>query len=276
MRRAFTLIELLVVIAIIAILAAILFPVFAQAKTSAKVTASTSGMKQVALGFHIYSGDYDDTAVYHYGDTPQGRVDYTQNTTWVADILPYVKNRSIFFDPTLPEPKGDNRDLYFDPFYNDWYAWTWVTHFSVNVDGYSVNLGGSSCETLAPNVERGSKIIGAFADPAKRLAVTPIRYADLPFAWMRFYAYEAAWPRIDRYAAGWDWKQLVWDARRQYPNARLVGGFADGHAAKFGREKFVGRFADASQSEARNYREWCAKMTEKDLWDFWGRGWTND
>src|SRR3954464_10321579 len=59
--RAFTLIELLVVIAIIAILAAILFPVFAQAKEAAKKTSCLSNVKQVALSTVMYAGDNDDT-----------------------------------------------------------------------------------------------------------------------------------------------------------------------------------------------------------------------
>jgi prepilin-type N-terminal cleavage/methylation domain-containing protein len=62
-RSAFTLIELLVVIAIIAILAAILFPVFAQAKLAAKGTASLSNTKQQSLGVIMYTNDYDDQAV---------------------------------------------------------------------------------------------------------------------------------------------------------------------------------------------------------------------
>ena len=60
MKNAFTLIELLVVIAIIAILAAILFPVFAQAKTAAKKTAAISNQKQISLGLLMYMGDNDD------------------------------------------------------------------------------------------------------------------------------------------------------------------------------------------------------------------------
>lgn len=62
-KRAFTLIELLVVIAIIAILAAILFPVFAQAKAAAKKTACLSNLKQIGTGHVLYQGDYDDNTV---------------------------------------------------------------------------------------------------------------------------------------------------------------------------------------------------------------------
>ena len=67
MKRAFTLIELLVVIAIIAILAAILFPVFAQAKLAAKKTTTLSNIKQVGTATIIYATDYDD--VYPRQDT---------------------------------------------------------------------------------------------------------------------------------------------------------------------------------------------------------------
>lgn len=60
-KQAFTLIELLVVIAIVAILAAVLFPVFAQAKSAAKKTQSLSNLKQIGLAWTLYAGDYDDT-----------------------------------------------------------------------------------------------------------------------------------------------------------------------------------------------------------------------
>jgi prepilin-type N-terminal cleavage/methylation domain-containing protein len=70
MKRAFTLIELLVVIAIIAILAAILFPVFAQAKVAAKKASYTSNMKQTGLGAQIYLADYDDNWPLAMGTRP--------------------------------------------------------------------------------------------------------------------------------------------------------------------------------------------------------------
>jgi len=80
-RKAFTLIELLVVIAIIAILAAILFPVFAQAKEAAKKASCLSNLKQSALAFMLYSGDYDDT--YPSTDIDLGN---SQFSTWYAKV----------------------------------------------------------------------------------------------------------------------------------------------------------------------------------------------
>jgi prepilin-type N-terminal cleavage/methylation domain-containing protein/prepilin-type processing-associated H-X9-DG protein len=105
MRRAFTLIELLVVIAIIAILAAILFPVFAQAKAAAKKAASISNGKQIALAQLMYANDYDDTFVVEIAWDPNnapatfGGFAY-QPWPWL--VLPYQKNGDIDHDPQAP------------------------------------------------------------------------------------------------------------------------------------------------------------------------------
>jgi prepilin-type N-terminal cleavage/methylation domain-containing protein/prepilin-type processing-associated H-X9-DG protein len=100
-KRAFTLIELLVVIAIIAILAAILFPVFAQAKLAAKKTSDLSNIKQTTLGALMYSNDYDDgepdVAVYN---------SQTESYIFAAKINPYVKNFAIWKNPADPYPAG--------------------------------------------------------------------------------------------------------------------------------------------------------------------------
>jgi prepilin-type N-terminal cleavage/methylation domain-containing protein len=101
-KRAFTLIELLVVIAIIAILAAILFPVFAQAKVAAKKAACISNMKQWGLANQMYWADYDDQIAlweYHfvYNVLPP------QNNRDTGNILyPYVKNMQMVVTPNSP------------------------------------------------------------------------------------------------------------------------------------------------------------------------------
>lgn len=92
--KAFTLIELLVVIAIIAILAAILFPVFAQAKLAAKKTQALSNVKQVGTSLQMYIGDYDD--VYCPGFDASS---WTGTDLWCQKLQPYAKNVNIFTSP---------------------------------------------------------------------------------------------------------------------------------------------------------------------------------
>jgi len=268
-KSAFTLIELLVVIAIIAILAAILFPVFAQAKASAKITTTVSNLKQVGLGLVMYSTDYDDALVNEYGSS------YDSGDTWVGDIYPYVKNRSIFFDATVAEPKGDD---FADPFYPGYvYKWQWVNNLSLNTDGYSRFWSGTDCASFDWKGSTTQRTQTSFSDPAKRLAIAPTRYAQLPFSWMRFYGWDAAWPTMDRYASGWSWNQLIWDSRRQYTNFKFPGAYADGHAAKFGKDKFVAYYADSpAMNEAANKAQFCSAMDRNDRWAFWGKAWSGD
>ena len=92
MKRGFTLIELLVVIAIIAILAAILFPVFAKAREKARQTSCLSNVKQLSLAFMQYAQDYDECLP----------ITCQQNTNivWQATVYPYVKNTQAYNCPS--------------------------------------------------------------------------------------------------------------------------------------------------------------------------------
>jgi prepilin-type N-terminal cleavage/methylation domain-containing protein/prepilin-type processing-associated H-X9-DG protein len=153
MRRAaksgFTLIELLVVIAIIAILAAILFPVFAQAREKARSTSCLSNMKQIGTALYMYTQDYDELyprmdvclstpSPLNPNASPGCNNPWGQRMNhykWPAWILPYIKNVDIFFCPSRQR---------------DAYAW--------NVDGeiyngYSLNLSltGSMNDYGNPN-----------------------------------------------------------------------------------------------------------------------------
>src|SRR5205809_3728644 len=103
----FTLIELLVVIAIIAILAAILFPVFAQARDRARQATCLSNIKQLSLGVLMYAQDYDEQLLYrpteqhcqwrYICDTPKEPRWYLN---WWDVVLPYTKNNQIYYCPS--------------------------------------------------------------------------------------------------------------------------------------------------------------------------------
>lgn len=124
MKRAFTLIELLVVIAIIAILAAILFPVFARAKAAAKKTSCLSNLKGVGTAFQLYLGDSD--GIYPTCDNDKAKIDGKPpepespeadgppERDWTITIQPYVKNFDVLrcpSDASLRPKDPKNPDL---------------------------------------------------------------------------------------------------------------------------------------------------------------------
>ena len=96
MKKAFTLIELLVVIAIIAILAAILFPVFSRARENARRSSCQSNLKQIGLGLMQYTQDYDEMMPCGVNGTG----DFQRLEGWGNQIFPYVKSQQIFVCPS--------------------------------------------------------------------------------------------------------------------------------------------------------------------------------
>src|ERR1051326_507169 len=109
-KRAFTLIELLVVIAIIAILAAILFPVFAQARDKARQSACLSNAKQIGLAVTMYANDYDETLFWQKDWAEEAEMgagfwggSYKTYVRWPFAHAPYIKNYQVY---KCPSDKG--------------------------------------------------------------------------------------------------------------------------------------------------------------------------
>lgn len=155
-KKGFTLIELLVVIAIIAILAAILFPVFAQAKMAAKKTASLSNQKQIGVAIQIYMNDSDDvySQAYYYNNDNNSTNGYTQ---WSGTLQPYVKNLNIFVDP------GDKL------------GGLAPTNFIGNNLGYGVPAGQVAQNAVQDNqAPRLSYIANGLLMPRKRRSIDPM------------------------------------------------------------------------------------------------------
>jgi prepilin-type N-terminal cleavage/methylation domain-containing protein/prepilin-type processing-associated H-X9-DG protein len=143
-RRGFTLIELLVVIAIIAILAAILFPVFAQARAKARQAMCLSNLKQVGLALLQYTQDYDE----RYPMAFYGRLAAENTFAWPELAQPYVKNTQVFRCPDNSQSTGNPPGMAFPVTY----AYNYYIGGNNNPNGGVLNKALSEVEKPAQTV----------------------------------------------------------------------------------------------------------------------------
>jgi len=187
-RRAFTLIELLVVIVIIAILAAILFPVFARARENARRASCMSNEKQLGLAVLQYTQDYDEKLPTSYdGATPP--------TYWFQQIQPYTKSTQVFFCPSDSVSNASNSLTSSNISYGWNYKYlTWSTPTSgiygvggkslavISAVSQTVLLGEGSASTGAPYVIAWDN---AYKPLARHLDGANMCFADGHVKWFK-------------------------------------------------------------------------------------------
>jgi prepilin-type N-terminal cleavage/methylation domain-containing protein/prepilin-type processing-associated H-X9-DG protein len=201
-RPAFTLIELLVVIAIIAILAAILFPVFAQAREKARATACLSNLKQAGLALQMYAQDNDETLP--LGAHVKGFNEPGTQPNFLGALVPYTKSLGIFACPSAQNASSI----------------------------------GYSAKDYDPTPRSSTNLMGNGVVSARALAIIPDP-AEIVFVQENRLKWNWSWvqpnltdPRKGIYQ-NWHWNLGIRRGLEEHSNLHFGGGnfvYADGHA----------------------------------------------
>lgn len=171
-KKGFTLIELLVVIAIIAILAAILFPVFAQVREKARAISCISNLKQVGLGYLQYNQDYDEmTLNIDKTKTPNGPMGLPYTPEWYIIIQPYVKSSALLHCPDRHDNAATHGcvDNYFDTAANPGECVGYGYNDGLVSDGGYGLIGNQGTDPQG-NTLRPGMSIARIASPAQMVA----------------------------------------------------------------------------------------------------------
>lgn len=224
-NRAFTLIELLVVIAIIAILAAILFPVFAQAKAAAKKTQAISNTKQLLLAGIQYMDENNDDILPRYnacgvGGWPTAPNSITQ--VWPTLVQPYIKNEGVFLDPVaiateyggIWDDNGGGNPAYAGKFGRGWDS---IGKNQTIMGWYFYDASNAECPATFPR-----NGVGSMANPARTVFFMSSNSGPTASGWRGYLADNAGVNAIPTIGG-----QLNLAMRH---NEGTVLGLFDGHA----------------------------------------------
>ena len=257
---AFTLIELLVVIAIIAILAAILFPVFASVRSKARQTATLSNLKQIGLAEEQYEQDNNGASV-------QLQFNSYPWSSWAVILQPYLKSSSVCFDAQRSVPY-----VQIDPAGQ----WGWSTTIAINQYGFSTTWGNNPGGPIFPDLLNSPSTRAAFVvqgDNVKSSDFQSMHWID---------GQRSSCPNINNYKdpAGKNWQyNRVYQAAHDYDHNMLPVLYADGHAKALVIGDYIGGDTYYAACETEYYGAGDAASDLPDttkgglMQEFWGRYW---
>jgi prepilin-type N-terminal cleavage/methylation domain-containing protein len=252
-RKGFTLIELLVVIAIIAILAAILFPVFAQAREQARKASCLSNCKQLGLAAQMYAQDYDDTLP-GWPDPSRHPLASTWHWAIVVPLLDaYIKNTNVWSCPSGPKgtafqegPVGGKVNVnygYNEYLYNQAHAVApkWAEHWNNLAALAGTQAGVTNIAVIADAAPSGSGATGIFND-----------WTNYDGIKIKGEANNFGLARI-KYANGWSGSTPGSPRHPDY-GANIV--FADMHAKYVQGSRMMGSYGSGSSADPGGLIEW--------------------
>ncbi|MEO7716243.1 MAG: prepilin-type N-terminal cleavage/methylation domain-containing protein [Capsulimonas sp.] len=258
-NQAFTLIELLVVIAIIAILAAILFPVFAAARAKARDITTISNLRQVSIGALQYQQDNDGySMVYQLYDYPW--------SGWGVLMQPYLKSTSVCFDAQRSVPY-----VQIDPAGQ----WGWSTTIAINRFGYA-SASRNAADQVNPDQLQSPSTRAAFVAQGDAVDKNPATSSDLySMHWID--GQRSACPNTANYKDPNQWQyNRVYQGAKDYHRGTLPVAFADGHVKAINMSQYIGGDKTYGDCEAKYFDPNVSAAPgtkEYKLQEMWGRWW---
>lgn len=255
-NKAFTLVEFLTGTAVVALLGAVIAPITAQARQTARKASTASNLRAVGLAATQYAADYNGATIL----TQQS--DAASDKVWSVLLQPYLPCHTAYFDPTRTVLGDTVNSTSVAGVTLPWYS---VTSLSINDSGYTGRWGtmGGTCAGRRINYTYGQRNLSTMSDPNKRVAFAPTTYGGTTLGWTFFHSYDASWYKPTIAGTLFSWNNMVYNTQSLYSNKLIPVARADGSAGTLNPATDFMNYSSAPT--AAKYCAWMS-TTGKSTW----------